>query len=222
MEKRALILFLKYPEKGKVKTRLAKTLGDDFVLELYQHFIIDILETCKKIDSNIILAISFENGCIQNTLFYEEYTCISQRGYNLGDKMYNAFFDIFSQGYSKLVLIGSDIPDLPAEIITDAFNKLDQDDIVLGPCKDGGYYLIGLNNEKNDHSIFDGVPWSTPLVMERTIDNLKSKGLSWNFLIPLNDIDNSNDLKCYYENNRNRDVRSSTMKFILQNTSIFL
>ncbi len=222
MNQRALILFLKYPEKGKVKTRLAQTLGDDFVLKLYQHFITDILDTCKKIDSHIILAFFSDNENVQDTPFYKEYTCISQRGKNLGDKMYNALVDISSLGYSRLVLIGSDIPDLPATLINEAFNKLDRDDVVLGPSKDGGYYLIGINNEKIDSSIFKGVTWSTPQVLNKTIHNLKSKGLSWNLLIPWNDIDDSNDLKNYYKNYKNRDVQFNTLKFLSQNENNFL
>ncbi len=222
MSNRALIFFLKYPEKGLVKTRLAKDLGDDFVLELYMNFIIDILDSFSAINSDIILAYSCSRENIHNVPFFNGYNCIVQKGNDLGERIYAAFLEASSLGYSKLILIGSDSPDLPAEIISEAFENLNRNDIVLGPSTDGGYYLIGMGREKIEYSIFEGVPWSTSHVLERTIYNLKSNGTSWKLLKVWNDIDDTKDLKKFYDKNKHMDLKSSTMRFLTDNEDVFL
>jgi len=221
MNSRALILFLRYPEKGRVKTRLAKVLGDDFVLELYQHFIIDILDSCKKVDADIVLAYAGSNGNLSNWPLCKAYNCVFQKGSDLGERMYNVLLEVSSLGYSRLVLIGSDMPDLPAKIISEAFESLKDKDIVLGPSRDGGYYLIGLNRDKTDYSIFRGVPWSTSQVFEKTINNLRSKDVSWKELTLWSDIDDVEDLKHFYDNYKQKSLKSSTMRFLAGNANIF-
>ena len=221
MNKRALIFFLKYPEKGRVKTRLAQTLGDDFVLELYRCFISDILETCREVDSDTIIAYSLSNGEEPNSIISNDLFFFSQKGDNLGERMYNAFMDVSKLGYNKLVLIGSDCPDLPADVITEAFENLESVDIVLGPSNDGGYYLIGLRAEKIDYAIFKGVPWSTPYVLAETQDNLKGIRISLKLLKVWSDIDDAEDLRNYYNRYKNNDARSSTMSFLSKTEALF-
>ncbi len=217
MNDRALILFLKKPEKGKVKTRLAQTLGDELVLELYNQFVADILETCGEVDADTIIALSFENGQIDEPGFSDEFKCIEQRGKDLGERMYNALMETADLGYKDIVLIGSDIPDIPVGLIQDAFDKLHSSDVVLGPSKDGGYYLIGFNRDKLNPAVFDGIIWSTPRVLDSTVEVLKTLGFAWNFLIPWLDIDDLNDLRNYYKNNEHKKVQSNTMLYISRN-----
>ena len=221
MNRRALILFLRYPEKGRVKTRLAKVLGDDFVLELYKNFIADILDLCGDVDADIIPAYAGGNGILPNRPLYEAYSCVRQKGSDLGERMYNAFVEVSSLGYSQFVLIGSDIPDLPAEIISEAFEHLERRDVVLGPSRDGGYYLIGVNRERIDDAIFKGIPWSTSQVFEKTITNLRNKDLSWAALTLWNDIDDAEDLKRFYDTYKDKKVTSSTMRFLTQKADMF-
>lgn len=222
MNERALIIFLKYPEKGLVKTRLAQRLDQDFVLELYKHFIVDILKTCKDVDADIIIAYSFSNEDLKNTVLKKDHSYIIQKGNDLGKKMFNAFTEISSKGYSRLVIIGSDIPDLPAEIVNNAFITLDNKDAVLGPSKDGGYYLIGLRSEKIVTLIFDDVKWSTPNVLNSTIENLNKANFSWSLLQTWNDIDEYEDLKEFYNRHRFEDTKFDTMRFLSKNENRLL
>lgn len=217
MSERALILFLKNPEKGKVKTRLARDLGDDFVFKLYNHFITDILETCSKVDADTIIALSYDKGALKDTRFYPGFKCFLQTGKDLGERLYNAFNECRELGYEKMVLTGSDIPDLPAGLIQDAFHKLDKCNVVLGPSKDGGYYLIGMSSDNLNPAIFRGVQWSASGVLDETVSVIKEIGLKWDFLIPWLDIDDLNDLKNHYKNNKFKEVKSSTMDFIIKN-----
>jgi glycosyltransferase A (GT-A) superfamily protein (DUF2064 family) len=147
--KPALNLFFKYPEKGKVKTRLSSRLNSDFVVSLYREFIRDIIKTGKKADADLILSISSTSG--KSVHDYESEfgaRTFLQRGDDLGERMYNSLEDIFLSGYKRSVLIGSDIPGISPPLINKAFDKLNNFDIVLGPVIDGGYYLMVLNREK--------------------------------------------------------------------------
>ena len=216
MKKEALIFFFRHPEKGMVKTRLAAALGDDFVFELYNNFIYDMLDACASVDADTVLAVS-GGANADGSGFYGKYICIGQRGNDLGGRMFNAFIDVNTLGYSRMVLVGSDIPDLPAEMLMDAFAKLDNSDVVLGPSPDGGYYLIGLRGEIMDGAIFENVPWGTALVFERTIGNIIAKGLSCDTLSTWNDIDDFDDLKKFYIDNLKNNTAYHTMRFLKKN-----
>jgi hypothetical protein len=173
VNEKALILFLKYPEKGNVKTRIAKALGDDFTLKLYSCFVADILEICKGIDADTFILYSLTDNTKNKDWFGKAgYVCLLQKGADIGRRMYNAFRDICSQGYQKVVLIGSDVPDLPASYIEKAFQCLADHELVLGPSVDGGYYLIALRDDTVDYRIFHAVPWSTSQVLQRTLENI--------------------------------------------------
>jgi rSAM/selenodomain-associated transferase 1 len=106
--------------------------------------------------------------------------------------MLNAFEDGFNKGYDKIVLIGSDLPDLNQMLINEAFYLLDKNEVVLGPALDGGYYLIGMN--KPIPRLFLDKPWSTPQLMGITLKELNTHGHSVSTLQPLNDIDTYEDL----------------------------
>ncbi len=212
--KPALNLFFKYPEKGKVKTRLSSRLGNDFVYRLYREFIRDMIKTCGMVDADLILTVSSGSGKTAGD-FENEFgiTSYLQRGKDLGERMYNSMEDIFHSGYEKCILMGSDIPDISADEINKGFDKLKKSDTVLGPGSDGGYYLIGLRREKLHRDIFTGIRWSTGEVLEQTLRNLTKRGVSYQFLDVLNDIDNLEDLKEFYDRNRDRD-NCCTIRFL--------
>ena len=222
MKGKALILFSKYPEKGAVKTRLAHDIGDNFTFELYKCFLADILETSKMIDAEIfIITTAPDSKKSENYCWGEEYTCLLQKGADIGTRMYNAFCEVFGQGYRKLVLIGSDIPDLPATYIDEAFQQLDEYDMVIGPSVDGGYYLIALRNDTVDYKIFSDISWSTSLVLDQTRDHAKQLSMTCCFLPTWSDIDVADDLRRFYGRHKMKGGTSHTMAFLSRKEDIF-
>jgi rSAM/selenodomain-associated transferase 1 len=119
---------------------------------------------------------------------------VPQQGIDLGEKMANAITEILKRG-RKAVIIGSDIPDLDRSIIATAFAMLDHNDIVLGPAKDGGYYLIGMRAPHR--RLFKDIPWSTAEVLSRTVEIIKASGLTCWLLSELSDLDTIEDYKKY-------------------------
>jgi uncharacterized protein len=213
-----LILFVKWPQKGKVKSRLSVALDEDTILDLYTCFVEDLLHTVKE--SGIRPVITFypsdEGESVRNWLG-SEYRYVPQMGDELGERMKNAFLRAFAQGYSRVVLIGSDFPDLPAEIINGAFVSLNDHDAVIGPAEDGGYYLIGFRNDAFSPRIFDDIPWSTASVFARTMEILRGEGCDVHQLRFWRDIDRPEDIIDLIKRNRdNPFMRSKTMTCLMR------
>ncbi|WP_169303386.1 TIGR04282 family arsenosugar biosynthesis glycosyltransferase [Pedobacter cryophilus] len=189
--KTALIIFLKYPELGRSKTRLAATVGNENALKVY----IELLAHTNLISKEL----NFDKY-----LFYDKVTAhkmpwgddIYHTAYqlesDLGGRMQNAFEQLFDKGYERIVIIGSDCYELTQEIIEEAFNKLNSNKVVVGPAKDGGYYLLGLS--QLIPQLFSDVAWSTEEVFSSTIKILKSLNLSYDTTPILSDIDTEDDL----------------------------
>lgn len=202
MKENAIILFLKLPSKGKVKTRLEKDLGPDLVLSLCRAFVNDILKVCASADADTVIAYSPDNEAeSEYKTILSEYVSFRQRGSDLGDRMFNAFCDVYTMGYKKSVLTGSDIPAIRGAVLEDAFRKLDFSDVVIGPSGDGGYYLAGNTFKSNSDKYFKGMEWSTPDVYEKTRIRIEQAGYSMARLEMLNDIDDLSDLVKFYEEN---------------------
>lgn len=188
-----IIIFIKNPVLGQVKTRLAKTLGNIEALRIY-------LELCK-ITRNAI-----ENINCSKYLFYSEeiidndawplseFTKYMQRGVDLGERMSNAFRQVFSH-HQHLVLIGSDCPYICSKHIQQAFLSLKNTDCVLGPAVDGGYYLIGLKEMIPD--LFINKKWSSDILLTQTLESLKIVKKSVFKMETLSDIDDSEDWQSY-------------------------
>lgn len=188
--KNLLIIFTRNPVLGKVKTRLAKTVGDKTALDIYTF----LLKKTKEItlDSPCDKVVYYSEKIIKNDIW----NCNSfrkevQSGEDLGAKMKNSFYDAFENNYRKVVLIGSDIYDLESYHINEAFKKLDTNDVVMGPALDGGYYLIGL--KKMHPKIFDNKRWGSSTVRKDTLKNLEKVDVH---LLPiLNDVDVIEDIE---------------------------
>ena len=188
--KNLLIIFTRNPILGKVKTRLAKTVGDKTALDIYTF----LLKKTKEItlDSPCDKVVYYSEKIIKNDIW----NCNSFRkevqfGEDLGAKMKNSFYDAFENNYRKVVLIGSDIYDLESYHINEAFKKLDTNDVVMGPALDGGYYLIGL--KKMHPKIFDNKRWGSSTVRKDTLKNLEKVDVH---LLPiLNDVDVIEDIE---------------------------
>ena len=186
-----LIIFIKNPKLGKVKTRLAATVGDEKALSIYK----------QLLDFTRNLAISLS---VERMLFYSDEVEIEdnwspiffqknkQQGDDLGERMKNAFHTTLLTS-SKAVIIGSDCAELTKEILENAFEALEKNDFVLGPAEDGGYYLIGMNYF--EPSIFENMEWSTDEVFSKTVVKINELNKKATFLPMLSDTDNEEDWK---------------------------
>lgn len=189
MSKNLVMVFTRNPELGKVKTRLAKTIGEQSALNIY-NFLLNHTETVIRnidCDKAIYYSVKVRDNDIWDPFLYSKHL---QQGKDLGKRMYNAFLDTFSEGYKKVVIVGSDLFDLQPKHIEIAFRKLDSYEVVIGPAEDGGYYLLGM---KTIHSqVFTTKEWGTSTVFENTINDLQNESV---FLLEeLNDIDVYDDI----------------------------
>ncbi len=193
----ALILFfMKYPEPGEVKTRLATTIGQDKAAELYGHFVLDLL--AKLESTQLSFAICFYPEQKKELLMEwlgEGYEYIPQKGADLGERMAAAFLDAFAGGHRRVILMGSDFPDLPRSFLEDALAALNTHDIVIGPAMDGGYYLIGFRKETFIQEAFEGMDWSTEGIFRQTLSILKAHRRRVYVLPVWNDIDTIEDVR---------------------------
>ena len=198
-----VLFFVKYPVAGQVKTRLAEQLGPDAAVDLYRSFVTDSLTALENLDAHLKIAIYPPDSESRFKQWLgEKYCYIPQIGSDLGQRMKNAFRRTFSEGFNKVVVIGSDSPDLPAEYLELAFGALDTNNVVIGPSSDGGYYLIGFTKDKFLPEVFNRIRWSTEKVFEQTTNTLKNYKLKL-YLLPLwHDVDTSADLDELIERNR--------------------
>lgn len=191
MIKKALLIFVKNPEVGKVKTRLAATIGDEAALAIYQQL---LLYTASATEYLVVDKFVFYSGHKEeediwnNKHFFKEV----QHGNDLGERMKNAFSITFGKGYERVVIIGSDCPDITEVRIESAFSELDSAEVVMGPTEDGGYYLMGM--KKLYPELFENMRWSTNHVFPDTIRKCEDLHLTYSLLPVLNDIDEMKDL----------------------------
>ena len=213
-----ILLFVKYPEPGKVKTRLEPLLGKVHAAGLYECFVRDLLETLNG--TGHVLTILFappEKGIEVARLFGKGHQYRPQEGADLGERMKNAFLGCFAEGKTSVVLLGSDLPDLFGGILQDAFSSLATSDGVLGPSVDGGYYLIGFRKEGFLPSIFDNVPWSTDSVLSETLKRFHEARRTVALLPWGRDLDTPEDLRDFRRRNLATPfARSRTMTFLNQ------
>ena len=185
-----LLIFTRNPELGKVKTRLAKTVGNETALEIYTFLLQKTKEISLKVSSDkaVYYSVKIRENDIWDNAIYQKY---QQVGEDLGIRMRNAFKDSFNEDYKKVIIIGSDLYDLSSEIIENAFIALDSNDVVLGPAQDGGYYLLGMNSLHEN--IFNNKAWGTSSVKQQTLDDLKN--VTVHLLPVLNDVDVFEDIE---------------------------
>ena len=198
--KQCILFFLRAPEKGRVKTRLAKSLGDDAALSLYQSFVLDTLDMLARTRYPIIVCgYPKEQIPAINAWLGGYLPCWSQTGNSLGHKMANAFSRAFSEGFDQALLIGSDIPDLPGRIIEQAFLSVNNHGAALGPSRDGGYYLIAFRASAFLPRVFEDIPWGTDKVLEASLKVFRTHNAPVSLLEPWQDIDTAEDLKALLE-----------------------
>jgi rSAM/selenodomain-associated transferase 1 len=193
MSNKSLVVFVKNPLKGQVKTRLAKDIGDEKALKVYEYLLDRCRLVCEEVvasrylyyHKNIPIKDKWADSLFQKRLQVEG---------DLGLKMSSAIEDCFSaSSQDSVVLIGSDCYDLDAQIINKAFDALKFSDLVIGPANDGGYYLIGM--KKLYKGLFSNIPWSTDQVLSQTLSKANDKKLTYLLLEELIDLDTFDDLK---------------------------
>lgn len=186
----ALIIFVRNPELGKVKTRLAKTVGDNKALDIYKQLLQHTLDI--TINLAIDKYVFYADEIPGNDMWKNDRYCrLLQKNEGLGEKMLHAFQLIFNKQYEKVIIIGSDCIELTQEIISNAFDSLDDHDVVIGPANDGGYYLLGM--KKVHEILFINKQWSTDNVFDETVKDLKHLRLRFHKLPQLIDIDTEED-----------------------------
>ncbi len=213
---RCVLLFIKTPEKGKVKTRLSTHLNDEIILNLYRCFVADLIESLKMGEYTLVIAfypVELEDKVI--SWLGTEHSYTPQVGRHLGERMENAFRESFLSGFSEVLVLGSDIPDLTPSAIDKAFEALRNHDAVIGPCFDGGYYLIGFTMKTFLPDIFKGIQWSTERVFKDTMGVFSKKGYKVYVLPKLRDIDRIEDLRAFYKESKKTRYKYSKTLFYL-------
>lgn len=188
----ALIIFQKCFTSGKVKTRLAKTIGDEKALAVYKK-LVEI--TYDQIPTDLLEVLIFFTPAIEklNHPLHENASFYVQKGDELGSRMVNSFISAFKSGFEKVLIIGTDCPFITGDIYRKAIEMLDDNDYVIGPAKDGGYYLLGA--KESPGKIMKNIAWGTDTVLRSTLQSIEREGRTYSLLEELTDIDDEEDLK---------------------------
>ncbi len=192
----SLIIFTRYPEPGRTKTRLIAAIGAEGAADLHRHMAEHALSLAKGSAAyqDVEIKVYYDGG--DQRLFESwlghDLTYVAQQGDDLGKRMAEAFVETFHESEEPVIIIGTDCPDLTTGVMDEAFRLLSCSDLVLGPAADGGYYLIGLNHPIPE--LFEGVHWGTNEVLSKTQAIAHSLGLKVSMLETLNDIDRPEDL----------------------------
>lgn len=178
-----------------MKTRLAADIGADAALLIYRRLAGHAVAQARAVGTGVSVRVHFTPGGAEREVrewLGDGAAYLPQIGADLGERMRNAFSHAFAAGHGRVVIIGSDLPDLSAELLRDAFARLDSAPVVLGPARDGGYYLLGMRAMVP--GIFDGIAWSTAEVLDRTVEKLHAHGITPALLPVLGDVDVAADL----------------------------
>ncbi|PJJ75017.1 hypothetical protein BXY57_0585 [Thermoflavifilum aggregans] len=190
MVKKALIIFVKNPKLGQVKTRLARTIGPHAALLIYRELLHHTYSIANLVEADRF--VFYADGIVEQDLWDGRYIKCEQFGVDLGQRMTHAFCHVFSLSYQQAVIIGSDCFALTAAHIEQAFSELENSDVVIGPAEDGGYYLLGMKT--HIPQLFESIPWSTPSVLNMTLQKLQDLKLSYRLLEELPDVDEWDDV----------------------------
>jgi len=209
--KKGLIVFAREPIPGAVKTRLAAEIGDHAAAKIYEAMLQNVLKTVRQL-SDVESVVFWDCEEESLPLLAERYRCCARRQSpgNLGQRMQAAFEEMFANGCELCCIIGSDAPDLPLSYIQEAYRLLatQQTDIVFGPSRDGGYYLLGLRQVWPQ--LFTDIPWSSTDVLERSLTTARDSGLTASLLPEWQDIDTLEDLHAFRKRTR--------LKFTMETT----
>lgn len=193
MSETTLLIFIKNPEKGKAKTRLAQGVGEERALQIYQALLGHTRKVAQGVKAKRLL---FYSSFIdeQDEWTADDFEKRLQEGDDLGERMQLAFAEGFRKG-GPVVIIGSDCAQLTSELVEEAIDHLQRHDFVIGPAEDGGYYLLGMRTFMP--AVFEGINWSTAEVFSTTLQRLGAHNWSYELLPVLSDIDFEEDWEKY-------------------------
>jgi rSAM/selenodomain-associated transferase 1 len=186
-----IVVYGREPIAGRVKTRLAASIGGEAAAELYRLLLARAVQQAVQTGFQVVLALSEQPGAGWNTP--PGVALEIQRGGDLGARLADTFDRRFSENWSRVIVVGSDCPGMTAEHIRSAETELERCAVVLGPAEDGGYWLVGQRPPGAD--LFSGVSWSTSGVMEATRSRLREAGIEWAEIERLADVDTLKDLE---------------------------
>ncbi|NJK38480.1 MAG: glycosyltransferase [Oscillatoriales cyanobacterium RM1_1_9] len=191
-----LLLFTRYPEPGKTKTRLIPALGAEGATQVHRQMAAKIVATAGQLAQfhSVIVEVCYTGGNLEAMEVWlgKDLTYVQQGFGSLGDRLTLAFKNAFDQGDSGVIAVGTDCPDLTTEILLEAFRLLKQREVVIGPAEDGGYYLIGL--QRFVPEVFQGIFWGTEQVFWQTAAICQQLNLNVALLPKLSDVDRPEDL----------------------------
>ncbi|MFQ5601835.1 MAG: TIGR04282 family arsenosugar biosynthesis glycosyltransferase [bacterium] len=203
-----IVIFVKYPQAGKVKTRLGAQIGHEHAAALYRIFIDKTFELVKQ-TSAYAASVAFTPEYLADkfhALIPPEFKAFPQIDGDLGVRMLKAMQAVQLSGAKKIVVLGSDSPTLPASFIDRAFDRLDLNDLVLGPAEDGGYYLVGV--KKPHEVLFQNIEWSSPAVLQTTLQLAAENRLSCHLLPNWYDVDDIDTLKRAAADDERGDIQT--------------
>ncbi len=216
--KQGVLFFVKYPRLGEVKSRLSLDLDPSITVALYRLFVKDLLKMLNKAPYSIFICF-YPSDSLENFKQWlgNKYNFIPQDGKDLGQRMKNCFNYIFNQQFDQVIVIGSDSPDLPKDILDQAFLNLQTNKAVIGPSLDGGYYLLGFTRAGYSTNLFKDITWGSDKVFDETKRRFSEEKLLF-FVLPIwGDIDTIQDLKNLYQKNKDKEFKSSATMTYLHN-----
>ena len=192
MEPEAIVVFLRLPRPGRVKTRIAATIGDALALEIYEDLLKSTFRSLAQVPMPVFLF--YEGGLPPISERDTRYTYHLQMEGTLDKKIAHALSSLLEK-FNKVIIMGSDCPELTPPILLDSFHQLDSSDVVIGPAKDGGFYLFGCQNLHP--TLLDNINWSTSSVLTQLLINIQRAELTYALLEKLSDIDTEEDWKAF-------------------------
>ena len=199
-----VILFTRYPRPGKCKTRLIPTFGNEGAANILRQLVeysITTLNTFCSLHTNTTYHVYYAGACYRDMeQWLGEQTYTKQQGNNIGERMADALITEL-QTAENCILIGSDCPNISPELLGEAFRALQQNDLILGPAHDGGYYLIGVSSSSKAVAItqlFRDIPWGSDKVLQKTTQRADELNFRVHLLQKLHDIDTQDDLKYFH------------------------
>lgn len=219
--KDCVIVFVKYPTPGKVKTRLAVQSSPELAAQFYAVLVqVKLKALSDGLDADILVFFSPAGAVAKMQEWLgRDMRFLPQKGDGLGSRMANAFRTTFDLGYKRAILVGSDIPAFTPEIASQALSRLTPQRACIGPAKDGGYYLIGFHKDGLASQIFTNMEWSTPEVCQQTVTRLKDAQLDVATLPRLSDLDTMEDLQDHLRSGTLPPEATAAAKALLEEPS---
>lgn len=205
MKDKALILFTRVPLPGQTKTRLMPFLTAEECVGLHTVFLKDILQKVQQVDAALFVFYTpRDQEALLKQVIGQQIPCMPQTGEDLGQRMKHAIGSVLRQGFQRVVLMGTDIPQICPETIEQAFDSLQNSEIVINPTLDGGYYLIGMKQEYD--SIWQIERYGTNTVIRDTLQHLEREQLRTAVGPRYYDVDEKEDLSRLYDEMKNKTV----------------